>query len=344
MTGGHYSRCCYTVGMHTRTLGQGLEVSEQGLGCMGMSAWYGATDEQEVDRDDPPGDRARRLLPRHRRHVRRSAGRQRAARRQGDRGTARRGRARDEVRQRPRRRRQAQRQRQARVRARRRSTLAQAAGRRPRRPLLPAPRRQDRADRGDGRRDGGARRGRQGAAPRPLGGVAGDDPPRARGAPDHGAADRSTRSGRATPRTTRCSTPCASSGSGSSPTRRSAAASSPGSSARPTTSPTTTSAATSRASRARTSSGTSTSSRGSRRSRRRKASRRRSSRSRGCSRAATTSCRSRARSGGRYLEENAGAGDVELSADDLARIEEAFPKDAARGRPLRGHVDDRFLD
>src|SRR5207248_8198482 len=36
-----------TRGMNTRTLGQGLEVSEQGLGCMGMSAWYGATDEEE---------------------------------------------------------------------------------------------------------------------------------------------------------------------------------------------------------------------------------------------------------------------------------------------------------
>src|SRR5436305_3228281 len=33
--------------MRNRTLGQGLEVSEQGLGCMGMSAWYGATDEAE---------------------------------------------------------------------------------------------------------------------------------------------------------------------------------------------------------------------------------------------------------------------------------------------------------
>jgi aryl-alcohol dehydrogenase-like predicted oxidoreductase len=32
--------------METRRLGD-LEVSEQGLGCMGMSAWYGPTDEQE---------------------------------------------------------------------------------------------------------------------------------------------------------------------------------------------------------------------------------------------------------------------------------------------------------
>jgi aryl-alcohol dehydrogenase-like predicted oxidoreductase len=34
--------------MDKRTLGQGLEVSEQGLGCMGMSAWYGETDEAEA--------------------------------------------------------------------------------------------------------------------------------------------------------------------------------------------------------------------------------------------------------------------------------------------------------
>jgi aryl-alcohol dehydrogenase-like predicted oxidoreductase len=33
--------------MERRTLGQGLDVSAQGLGCMGMSAWYGPTDEEE---------------------------------------------------------------------------------------------------------------------------------------------------------------------------------------------------------------------------------------------------------------------------------------------------------
>src|SRR6266853_398710 len=39
--------CGYVHRMETRTLGQGLEVSAEGLGCMGMSAWYGETDEDE---------------------------------------------------------------------------------------------------------------------------------------------------------------------------------------------------------------------------------------------------------------------------------------------------------
>jgi aryl-alcohol dehydrogenase-like predicted oxidoreductase len=34
--------------MNRRTLGQGLEVSAEGLGCLGMSAWYGETDEDEA--------------------------------------------------------------------------------------------------------------------------------------------------------------------------------------------------------------------------------------------------------------------------------------------------------
>ncbi len=52
MTGGHYSRRSlrsngHTPGMKTRTLGHGLEVSELGLGLMGMSFAYGSADEQE---------------------------------------------------------------------------------------------------------------------------------------------------------------------------------------------------------------------------------------------------------------------------------------------------------
>ena len=101
-------------------------------------------------------------------------------------------------------------------------------------------------------RDEGARRGGQGAAPRSLGGVAGDDPARTRRASDHGAAERvvalDARSGGR-----RSSRPCASSASASSRTARSAEASCRGGSSRSTTSTRRTSAGAGRASRARTS-------------------------------------------------------------------------------------------
>ena len=68
--------------------------------------------------------------------------------------------------------------------------LAGASRRRAHRPLLPAPRRSQDADRGDRRGDGGARQGGQGPSSGPLRGGARDDPPRARRAPDRGCPDR----------------------------------------------------------------------------------------------------------------------------------------------------------
>ena len=78
-----------------------LDVSALGLGCMGMSEFYGAADEAERFATIHRAARARRHLPRHGRHVR--SVHQRAPRRPGDRRPARRGRAGDEVRQRARR-------------------------------------------------------------------------------------------------------------------------------------------------------------------------------------------------------------------------------------------------
>ena len=40
----------------------------------------------------------------------------------------------------------------------------------------------------------------------------------------------------------------------------------------------------------------------------------------------------------KYLEENAGAGEIRLSQEDLARLDEAFPKDAAAGQRYPEHV------
>ena len=149
--------------MRTTTLGQ-LTVSAQGLGCMGMSECYGATDWAEsiatihraldlgvtfIDTADMYGAGHNEVL----------VGR-------GDRGPPRRSAAGHEVRHRPvRRRRPPDHPRRARLREAGLRVLADQARRGPHRPVLPAPPAADGRDRGDRRRDG--RTGRRGQGPPP---------------------------------------------------------------------------------------------------------------------------------------------------------------------------------
>ena len=231
-----------------------LQVGRIGLGTMGMSSAYtgAGSDDAESIRDHPPRARPGRHADRHRRDLRPvsstrswSAGRIKGRRDEVVLATkfgmishtgAEPGRLDSSPARHPYRRR----------------GLAAAARHRPHRPLLPAPRRPEHADRGHRRRAGRPGGRGQGPPHRPVRGRRRHDPPRARGPPDHRAAvgvlavDPRRRGGR-------CCRCCGSSASGSWRTPRSGAASSPAPSARPTTSPTTTSAGLTRASPGRTS-------------------------------------------------------------------------------------------
>ena len=212
--------------------------------------------------------------------------------------------------------------------------------------LLPAPRRPGGADRGGRRRGQGADRGRQGQALRDVRGGRRHDPSGARGAAGDRRAERvlvvvaAARGGGAGHvRGTRASGSCR--------TARSARASSPARSTASTSSrPATTSAAPSRGS-----------------------SRRRSSTTRPSSICCATSPSARGRRPAQIalawllaqkpwivpipgtrklhrLEENVGAAEIELSADELAEIETAAAKIQVQGgRYSRGHgADDQPLD
>ena len=158
--------------MEPRRLGkQGLTVSPMGLGCMGMSDAYGPADEAEsvatihralelginlLDTSDAYGPFTNEELVG--KAIRGRRDEVRVATKFGFvGGTDGRGR---------------EHRRPARARARGLRRLAQTAGGRPHRPLLPAPRRSKGPHRRDRRRDGGAGAAWEGALPRPVRGGA----------------------------------------------------------------------------------------------------------------------------------------------------------------------------